>query len=204
MGGLDVGDPVADRLVDGVFEGAATTAHRGELGAEEFHAEDVGRLAADVLFAHVDDAFEPEHGADRGGGDAVLSGAGLGDDPALPHALTEESLAEGAVDLVSAGVGEVFSLEVDACAAELVGEVLGEVDRRGAAGVGAREAVELSVEGLVLNGGLVGLLKLFERRHQGLGDELAAELAEAPGGVGDGGGKRGCHNVSAARVGPAS
>ena len=81
---------------------------------------------------------------------------------------------------MGAGVGEVFPLEVDACAAELVGEVLGEVDRRGAAGVGAREAVELSVEGLVLNGGLVGLLKLFERRHQGLGDELAAELAEAP------------------------
>ena len=204
MSSLDVGDPVADRLVDGVFEGAAAAAHRRELGTEELHAEDVGRLAANVLLAHVDDAIEPEHGADSGGGDAVLSGAGLGDDPALPHALAEESLAEGAVDLVGAGVGEVFPLEVDAGAAELVGEVLGEVEGGGAPGVGAGEAVELLVEGLVLNGGLVGLLKLFERRHQGLGDELAAELAEAPGGVGDGGGKRGCHNVSAARVGPAS
>jgi hypothetical protein len=34
--------------------------------------------------AHIDDAFQAELGADRGGGHAVLAGAGLGDDPVLP------------------------------------------------------------------------------------------------------------------------
>ena len=72
-----------------------------------------GRLAADVLLAHVDDAREAEQGAGRGGGDAVLAGAGLGDDPGLAQAPGEQRLAEGVVDLVGAGVGEVLALEVE-------------------------------------------------------------------------------------------
>ena len=60
---------------------------RTHFGAEQPHAEHVRRLARDVDLAHVDDALEAELGADGGGGDAVLAGAGLGDDALLAHAL---------------------------------------------------------------------------------------------------------------------
>ena len=53
-----------------------------------------GCLPLDVLGAHEDDAGQAEPGAHRGGGDAVLAGAGLGDDPRLAHALGEQDLAD--------------------------------------------------------------------------------------------------------------
>ncbi len=70
-----------------------------------------------VLGAHVDDALEAEQRAGRGRGHAVLPGAGLGDDAPLAHALGEQRLAERVVDLVRAGVRQVFALQEDAGAA---------------------------------------------------------------------------------------
>ena len=83
------------------------------LRAQQAHAEDVEALAAHVLLAHVDDAFEAEQRADGGGGDAMLARAGLGDDALLAHAARQQRLAEAVVDLVRAGVQQVFALEID-------------------------------------------------------------------------------------------
>ena len=94
---------------------ASTLPHRG---AEQLHAEDVQRLPLHVLGAHVDVALEAEQRADGRRRDAVLAGAGLGDDAPLAHALREQRLAERVVDLVRAGVREVLALEEDARAAE--------------------------------------------------------------------------------------
>ena len=58
-----------------------------------FMRKHVGLLPLDVGGAHVDDAGHVEEGADRGGGDAVLAGAGLGDDAALAHAPRQQDLA---------------------------------------------------------------------------------------------------------------
>ena len=115
----DVGDPVAHGLADGVFEGAAAVGHADDVRAQQAHAEDVEALAAHVLFAHVDGAIEAEQRADGGGGDAVLARAGFGDDAALAHAPGEQRLAEAVVDLVRAGVEQVFALDVDLRAAAL-------------------------------------------------------------------------------------
>ena len=52
----------------------------------------------------------PSRAAPGGGGDAVLARAGLGDDARLAHALGEQRLADDVVDLVRAGVREVFAL----------------------------------------------------------------------------------------------
>ena len=104
-----------------------------DLRAEHFHAIDVERLALAIHRAHVDDALEAEHRGDGGGGDAVLAGAGFGDDARLAHAPGEQDLADGVVDLVRAGVEEVLALEIDLRAAEFAGEAFGKVERRGAA-----------------------------------------------------------------------
>ena len=54
---LDVRDPVADGVVEGVLEGARAVRDGDHLGAEHLHPHDVGALAAHVLFAHVDDGL---------------------------------------------------------------------------------------------------------------------------------------------------
>ena len=75
----DIGHPVPHSFTDSVLERAATRGDSDHLSAKQAHAEDVEALAAHVLFAHIDDAFEAEQRADRGRGYSVLSGAGLGD-----------------------------------------------------------------------------------------------------------------------------
>jgi hypothetical protein len=97
---VDVGHPVAHRLVDGVLEGAAAGMDGHDLGPEQSHPGDVERLPPGVLLAHVDDAVEPEQGGGRRGGDTVLAGAGLRDDPGLAHLPGQQRLAEHVVDLV--------------------------------------------------------------------------------------------------------
>jgi hypothetical protein len=50
----------------------------------------------------------------------VLPGTGLGNDAWLAHAAGQQGLTNGVVDLVSAGVIEVFALEIDLRTAELL------------------------------------------------------------------------------------
>ena len=132
MGVPDVRDPVADRGADRLLQGPGPGLDRDHLGAEQPHPLDVGRLAADVLAAHVDRAVEAEQGAGRRCRDAVLPRAGLGDHPGLAHPTGQQRLADGVVDLVGACVGEVLALQVDA-AADPLGEPLGQVEGRRAA-----------------------------------------------------------------------
>ena len=178
-GVCDVRHPVAQRLVHRVLQRAAAAGHRHHLGAEQLHAEDVGLLPLDVGPAHEDHALQPEARADRGGRDAVLAGAGLGDDARLAHAAGEKDLAEHVVDLVRAGVVELVALEKDLRPAEALGQPLGEVERRGAADVVLPEVVHLGPEGRVGLGFLVLGLERQDQRHQRLGDEAPAEVPEA-------------------------
>ena len=120
--------------------------HRPHFGAQHLHAEDVRLLPLDVDRAHVDDAFQAEARAGRGGRDAVLARAGLGDDALLAHAAGEQDLAEHVVDLVRAGVVELLALEIDLGAAEVFGEPLGEIERARAADIVLEQMVELGLE----------------------------------------------------------
>ena len=113
MGGLDVRDPVAHRLVDRVLQRGRPRGDRADLGTERPHPQHVRTLALDVLGAHVDDAWQVEEGAGGRRRDAVLAGAGLGGSgPRLPEPAREQRLAQGVVDLVRARVREVLALEV--------------------------------------------------------------------------------------------
>jgi hypothetical protein len=93
-------------------------------------------------------------------------------------------LAERVVDLVGARVTEVLALQVDARAARVLGETLGERERRGAADVLPRELGETLPVGRVAPRLAVGRLELEERRHQGLGHVAAAERPEVSGAIG--------------------
>ena len=184
VGGVHVGDPVAERLVDGVLEGLGTVGHRDDGGPEELHPGHVKGLPAAVLGAHVDDAFQAHQGRGGGAGDAVLAGAGLGDDAGLAHALGDQCLAQHVVDLVRAGVVEVLALEEDPHAAGVLGEALGLGQQRGPAGVVLVQLRDLRGELGVRLGFLEGVLKLIQGRDERLGHPSAAVGAEVgPGGV---------------------
>ena len=95
------------------------------ISIQAYIRKQIQSLALHVHGAHVHDALEAEQGAGRGGGDAVLPGAGLRDDALLAEVLGEQRLAERVVDLVRAGVGQLLALEPELRAAELLGHVLG-------------------------------------------------------------------------------
>src|SRR5262249_46554760 len=103
--------------------------------AEQTHAEDVERLALDVLGAHVHLAFESEQRRGGGARHAVLAGAGLGDDASLAHSLRQQGLAARGVHLVRARMAETPALELDARAGARFAEALREVGRGRLAGV---------------------------------------------------------------------
>ena len=89
------------------------------------------------------------------------------------------------VDLVGAGVVEVFALEVDARPAGLLGQPLGEVEPRRPADVVAQDAVELGLKGGVVPGLVVRGRELLEGEHQRFGHVAAAVGAEPAAGVGE-------------------
>jgi hypothetical protein len=171
---LDIGDPVAHGFVERVLQGLRSRFHRHHRRAEQLHAIDVLGLAFDVRRTHVDDALEAVTGSDRGGGDAVLAGAGLGNYPRLAHAPCQQGLADGVVDLVRAGVVQVLALEVDLRAANLCRPSPCVVDRRGTAHEVLELIVELGHEFRIVTVALIGTAKLVERVNQRLGNEGAA------------------------------
>jgi hypothetical protein len=184
IGVLDIGDPVAHRLVHGVLERRAARGHRHHLRPQQLHAEDVGRLPLDVGRAHVDDAFQAEAGADRRRRHAVLAGPGLGDDPRLAHPHGQQDLAHAVVDLVRARVIQLVALEPDVGRPVVLGQPLGQIQRAGPADIVGQEAVQLGLEARVRLGRLIGRVQLVNQRHQGLGHEPPAIGAEAALGVG--------------------
>src|SRR3970282_2949662 len=115
-----------------------------------------------------------------GRGDAVLPGAGFGDDPSLAHPPGEEDLTHRVVELVRAGVEEVCPLEIDARPPKQTGETVGLIQRRGPPAVPAEVAVEFGLEHLIRRRALVGRLELLQRGDQRLRDEAPAVLPEAP------------------------
>jgi hypothetical protein len=180
----DAAHPVAQRLVGRVLERAAAAGDFDDLGAEQLHLEDVEVLPPHVLAAHVHVAREPERRRGGRGRDAVLPRAGLGDHPPLAHAPGEQRLPDRVVDLVRAGVVEVFALEVNLRAAEVVGETFSEVQPAGPPDELAEVAVELAFEVRINLRARVLRFELPQRRDERLGHEHPAEAAEVSNCVG--------------------
>src|SRR5579863_2803200 len=183
---VHIGDPIAQRLVHRILERARARLHRDHRGAQHFHADDIGLLPLDVDRSHIDEAFQPEARAQRGGRDAMLAGTGFGDNAPLAHAPGHHDLAEHVVDLVRSGVIELLALEIDFSAAKMFGQPLGEIQRRRPADIVLEIAVHLGMERGIDLGLGISLLQIEDQRHQGFRDEAAAENTEMPVVVGTG------------------
>ena len=168
--------PVADSFVCRVLERHVAGGNGDDPRAEHLHLLDVGVLPLNVCFTHIDHALHVHQGADRGGGDAVLSGTRLRDDAAFAHLTGDENLADGVVDFVSAGMVEVFALEVD-FATVLPAEASGQIERRGAADVIAQELVVFLAERLAVHHLQVSLPQLLHAAVKDFRDVSPAEFS---------------------------
>jgi hypothetical protein len=161
--------PGAEGLVDRVLERAAAALDVRDLRAEHAHAIDVWALSLHVEGAHEDLDLHAEERADHRGGDAVLSGARLRDEPPLAEALGQQALAERVVGLVRAAVQQVLALEVERHA-ELARRVAREVERCRPPCVRPGEGRQPIAEVLVVPRLDPSRLDLFEHRDEELGD----------------------------------
>ena len=108
----------------------------------------------------------------------MLARPRFGDDARLPEPLRQQRLAKRVVDLVGAGVGQVFPLEPDARSTAFAGQVLGEVQRSCPPNVMLEQLIEFGLERGVGPRFVVGSLEVFVRPNERLRDVPPAELAE--------------------------
>ena len=146
--------------------------------AQKAHPVDIRLLPANVLLAHEDLAFHVEQRTGRGGRHAMLTGAGLGNDSGLAHALGEKRLTEHIVDLVRAGMVQLVTLQIQFCTAIMRRQPLGEIERARPADIMCLVVEEFPGEIVIRAGRLVGAFHLQDQRHQGFGDKPPAMHAE--------------------------
>ncbi len=180
---LGVAQIFVEGAVHGIFErlGAAIDAHH--LGAENLHLGDIGVFLSDVDLAHVDFARQPDQRAGRGQRHAMLPGAGFRQHLGLAHVLGQQRLAQTVIDLVRAGMVEVFALEPDARAAAMRGQAFGQINRAGATDIMGIEIIQLAAVSLGVADGQIGAADVvhdgLEMRRQVLaavGPEVAVDV----------------------------
>src|SRR5258708_29767708 len=91
----------------------------------------VRRLAPDIFFPHIDVARQAKESGRGRRSDTVLSCASFRDDALFAEALGQENLAESIIDLMGAGMAEVFAFQINSAPAERFAQTLGVHQRRG-------------------------------------------------------------------------
>ena len=178
VGSRGIGDPVAQRFVDGRAQRAIAALHRDDLRAEPVHALQIGALAPRVHRSHVDAARNPHPGAGGGARHAVLPRSRFRHHPRRAQPARQEGLPHRVVDLVGARVRQVLALEPDLGLPEPPQTSGGRQGRRAASPL-AQLAIHGASEFRVGERLPGAALQALQRGDERLRDEPAAERAEA-------------------------
>ena len=114
----------------------------------------------------------------------MLAGTGFGNHAGLAHASRQQRLADAVVDLVGAGVVEVFAFEEYLRAAEETRPAPGVIDRAGATDIVLEFVLEFGAKFRIGLRRRVGFAQFGQCRHQRLGDKNTAVGAEVAARVG--------------------
>ena len=118
-------------------------------------------LALDVNGSHKDDALHAHERTRCGGGHSVLAGTGLGHDAALAHVACNENLPDGIIDLVRAGVVEIFAFQIQPTAVALT-QPASIIEWTRPTDVIAQQGVELLLKRLTFDDGEILRLQFFQ------------------------------------------
>ena len=108
----------------------------------------------------------------------MLSGACFRDDPLLSHSDREQTLAETVIDLVRAGMVQIFAFEVNPGAAPCLCKPLGEIERSRPSGIILEEPVEFRMKFWISLGRFVGFFQFLQRMHERFGHKLPAIISK--------------------------
>ena len=180
VGVAHVGHPITHGLVQGIFQGFCAAFDLNHFGTQQFHPKHVESLAHRVGGTHVNLAIEAEEGTDRRGRYAMLTRPGFGDDALLPHALGEQTLPQCIVDLVGAGVTQIFPLDRHLIAGGFA-QPSGLGQRGFATDIVAQKCLELIPKLRIPPGISERLIEFIECRHEGLGDITSAVRSKTTG-----------------------
>ncbi len=112
-GVFDVGCPVSERFIDGIFEGSGSPFDGNDFRTEKPHFADVYVLTGHIGKTHKDFGFHSQKSPDDSRRQTVLAGTGFRTQFAFAHIAGQKPLSEGIVDFVSPAVEEIFSFEID-------------------------------------------------------------------------------------------
>jgi len=158
-------NPVANGVIHGILEGARSALYSMNLCSEQFHSEDVGLLTGNVNCSHIDHGLQSQQSAGGSGSHTVLSGAGFGHNALFAHFARQQRLPQRVVDFMRAGVVQVFTLEINFCAAQMFGEPPGVGQWRLAAHVGFQEVIQFGLKSGVALRLRVGVFQFQQGRH---------------------------------------
>ncbi len=102
----------------------------------------------------------------------MLAGTRFCDDAPFSHSPGEQGLAEGVVDFVGAGVGQVFTLQVDFCPSAVLGEPGCQGQRCGSADEGLQQVIQFPLKFSFLAHSHIRTFQVLQGWHEGFGDEL--------------------------------
>ena len=176
---LNAADPLAEGLGNGILQGCGAAVDRMHLGAQQLHAVDVERLTLGVQTPHVHFAFQTEQSGSGCGCNAVLTGAGLRDNTGLAHLLGEQALCQRVVDFVGTGMIEILALEINLCAAQILGHLVCIVQQGRTADIVFEQLIQLRMECRIVFIIIVRFFQFVDSIHQSFGDVLSAVNAES-------------------------
>ena len=109
----------------------------------------------------------------------MLTGAGLRDDTGLAHLLGEQALCQRVVNFVGTGMIEILALEINLCAAQILGHLVRIVQQGRTANIVFEQLIQLRVECRIIFIIIVRFFQFVDGIHQGFGDVLSAVNAES-------------------------
>ena len=154
-----------------------------DLGSQNFHACDVGRLLGNVDRSHVNLAFQAEEGGRRRQRHAVLARARFRNDAFFAHIFGEKAFPHAMVELVRARVVQVFPLQVNLGGAQVAGQAFAVVNGSGTPLELLADAAQFVDELGGMGDGLVSLRDFFKGGDEFVRQIDAAVFAEATPGI---------------------
>ena len=126
--------PVADRFIGRIFQCHITRSYGDDRRAQHLHFLHVCMLAFHIRLTHINDTFHIHQRTDSSGCHAVLSGSRLGYDTGFSHPAGQQDLSDRVVDLMSAGMVQIFTLQIYLAAIHLT-QPFSLIERRRAADI---------------------------------------------------------------------